>query len=329
MTSIRKTLFHASCLMALCWIASCAIPVSVFKYDQADKKAPSEVEFKNESSAAKAYEWDFGDNNTSTDASPKHTYKKPGKYTVTLRATKGDKEDVSTQVIMVDKKPKKVDEGPAYKSPEDAVASFTKLGSTQVELITEYGNMRIVLFDATPKHRDNFIKLAKEGFYNDLLFHRVINNFMIQGGDPNSKDPKSGQPLGTGGPGYTVPSEFNDEFIHIKGALAAARQGDAVNPEKRSSGSQFYVVDGQGIGGGMLSQLELRSGKMYTEEQKKLYKILGGTPHLDHEYTVFGQVISGFDVIEKIASVATARGGASQNRPMKDIKMTIKIVEEK
>ena len=326
---MKKTLFNAACLVALTWIASCSIPVSVFKYDQSDKKAPSEVEFKNESSAAKSYEWDFGDNNTSTDSSPKHTYNKAGKYTVTLRATKGDKQDVSTQVLTVEPKPKPVKEGPSFKTAEEAVADMAKLGKTQVELITDHGTMRIVLFDATPKHRDNFLKLVKEGFYDDLLFHRVINNFMIQGGDPNSKNPKEGVQLGTGGPGYTIPAEINPEFMHIKGALAAARQGDAVNPEKRSSGSQFYIVDGQPVGGGMLSQLETRSGKIYNSVFKELYKYLGGTPHLDHEYTVFGQVLSGFDVLEEIASMATARGGASRDRPMKDIKMKIRIIEEK
>jgi len=157
---------------------------------------------------------------------------------------------------------------------------------------TSYGDMKGVLYNETPQHRDNFVKLVKSGYFNDLLFHRVIQGFMIQGGDPNSKNAKPGEQLGQGGPGYTIPAEFNPSFIHKKGALSAARQADQVNPKKASSGSQFYIVE---------------------PEQ--------GTHFLDNEYTVFGEITKGFDVVTKIASAPKDKS----DRPLKDIKMTITI----
>ena len=186
-----------------------------------------------------------------------------------------------------------------------------------------YGDIKLKLYNETPQHRDNFIKLAKEGFYNGTIFHRIIKDFMIQGGDPNSKDAKEGQPLGTGGPGYTVPAEILEQFIHKKGALSAARQGDRVNPKRASSGSQFYIVQGQKLDEDGLKNFELRRGKPYTDEQKKEYLKNGGTPHLDGAYTVFGEVISGMEVIDKIAAVQTGPG----DRPLKDVKMTVKILK--
>ena len=196
-------------------------------------------------------------------------------------------------------------------------------GATHVELETSYGKIKIVLFDKTPKHRDNFLKLAKQGYFNDLLFHRVIKGFMIQGGDPDSKGAAAGRSLGMGGPGYQVPAEFVNDFIHVKGALAAARTGGPMNPEKESSGSQFYIVQGSPINEQQLTQLESRSGIKYTAEQKALYAKYGGTPFLDHEYTVYGQVTEGLDVIDKIAAAKTASG----DRPAEDVKMKITIIE--
>ncbi len=181
---------------------------------------------------------------------------------------------------------------------------------------TDYGDMTGILYNETPKHRDNFVKLAKSGFYDGLLFHRVISGFMIQGGDPDSKNAKPGQQLGVGGPGYTVPAEFNTKFIHKKGALAAARQGDQVNPAKASSGSQFYIVQGK-----KMSAAQLTGN--YTPEQKKIYETVGGTPFLDNQYTVYGEITEGLDVIDKIAACEKGPG----DRPAKDIKMTIRIVE--
>ena len=192
-----------------------------------------------------------------------------------------------------------------------------------VEIKTSMGNMLIELYDETPKHRDNFFKLAEEGFYDDLLFHRVIDGFMIQGGDPNSRNARPGQPLGSGGPGYQIPAEFNESFVHTKGSLAAARQGDQVNPERKSSGSQFYIVQGKKLTDQELAMMERRTGLSYTEEQKEAYKNLGGTPFLDGQYTVFGRVIEGMDVIDKIAAVAKNPG----DRPAEDIKMKIEPIK--
>ncbi len=193
-----------------------------------------------------------------------------------------------------------------------------------VSIETSFGTMKVKLFDETPKHRDNFIKLAKEGFFDDLLFHRVIPGFMIQGGDPKSKGAPAGQPLGQGGPGYTIPAEFNDALVHTRGMLSAARQGDQVNPKKESSGSQFYIVQGKKETDQMLNAMETRKAFKYTPEQREAYKNVGGTPFLDKDYTVFGQVVEGLDVIDKIAAVQTNKQAG--DRPVEDVKMTIKVL---
>ncbi|MDR0940796.1 MAG: peptidylprolyl isomerase [Bacteroidales bacterium] len=183
----------------------------------------------------------------------------------------------------------------------------------QLEIYTNYGVMTVKLYNETPLHRDNFVKLATEGFYDSLLFHRVIQGFMIQAGDPNSKHAPAGKMLGTGGPGYTVPAEFNSNLIHKKGALAAARMGDHVNPQKASSGSQFYIVQGR----------PTAVGQNYSAEQREIYKTIGGTPFLDGQYTVFGEVIKGQEVIDAIASVPTQPG----DRPVNDVIITkIKVL---
>lgn len=245
-----------------------------------------------------------------------------------------------------------------------------------VTIRTDLGEMKAILYDETPKHKENFVKLAKEGFFDSLLFHRVIQGFMIQGGDPNSKNAGPQDRLGNGGPGYTVPAEINPKFFHQKGALSAARQGDQVNPEKASSGSQFYIVQGsivpstqlQGpnptdiqkavsklvqqmpdnelnqqyteayqMGGNEAVDEKIREtldqlaevtgieiGQMdLPEEMIEAYTTVGGTPFLDNEYTVFGQVISGLDVIDSIAAVATQPG----DRPIEDVKMYISVEE--
>jgi peptidylprolyl isomerase len=245
-----------------------------------------------------------------------------------------------------------------------------------VELSTEFGTMKILLYGETPKHRDNFLKLVEQGFYNDLLFHRVIKDFMIQGGDPDSKGAAQGKQLGAGDVGYTIPAEFvYPKYYHKKGALAAARQGDQVNPEKRSSGCQFYIVQGKKLSDAEIKQMEynllgqakesrfyeivrersaeiqkLRMEKnqaglnnlqseivaqledefkdkasqyVMSDEMKEVYKTVGGTPFLDNAYTVFGEVVEGLDVIDKIAAVETAPG----DRPKSDVKMKIKVVK--
>lgn len=189
---------------------------------------------------------------------------------------------------------------------------------------TDFGDMVVRLYDETPLHKANFLKLVDEGFYDSTTFHRVISNFMIQGGDPNSKDNNPNND-GQGGPGYRIPAEFNPNLFHKKGALSAARQGDAMNPEKESSGSQFYVVQGKPMQPNELGRLESFKGIKLSEEQKRIYTEVGGTPHLDMDYTVFGEVIDGMDVIDKIASVKTNRA----NRPQKNVYMKMKHIRMK
>lgn len=243
-----------------------------------------------------------------------------------------------------------------------------------VQIKTEFGDIKLKLYSDTPEHKKNFLKLIDEGFYDGLLFHRVIENFMIQGGDPDSKNAEAGKRLGGGTPRYTVPAEFVPVHFHKKGALAAARKGGPSNPEKRSSGSQFYIVQGEVFSGGKLDTLETvingrvkkqlmkekftaatqelnefrnnndqvgfnvrvaelraevdsiyeaREPFTFTQEQREAYTTVGGYPSLDGEYTVFGEVIEGLDILDKIAAVETDR----YNRPNSDIKMEIEVVK--
>lgn len=184
----------------------------------------------------------------------------------------------------------------------------------QIKISTEYGDMIAELYNETPKHRDNFVKLIKEGWYTDSPFHRVIKNFMIQGG--HNAD-------GRVDPGYTIPAEFSTNFYHKKGALSAARMGDQVNPMKESSGCQFYIVQGKPTSEEMLVSMSQRSGFSYSNEAIEVYSTLGGTPHLDGAYTVFGELISGLEVIDKIAAVPTGTGDV----PVKPILMQISIIK--
>ena len=244
----------------------------------------------------------------------------------------------------------------------------TDTSSVKVKVETTLGNFTVLLYGDTPLHRDNFVKLIKEGYYNGTLFHRVINEFMVQAGDPESKTAKPGQQLGAGGPGYTIPAEIvYPRHFHKRGALAAARQGDQVNPMKESSGSQFYIVTGKKVTDAEMAQLEnyarntamqnyfnnlvmknqdeiarLRqnndreglgklqekliaeteahftdSTELVTPEMKQAYKTVGGTPHLDNAYTVFGEVIDGMDTVDKIEKVQTDRS----DRPKEDVKI--------
>jgi len=193
----------------------------------------------------------------------------------------------------------------------------------KVEIETIYGNMLIELYNETPIHRDNFIKLANSGFYDGTLFHRVIPAFMIQGGDPVSKKDNPQEQIGNGGPGYTLPSEFDEKLIHKKGALAAARMPDAVNPKKESSGSQFYIVEGQVYDASKLELMEKRMGIKMNEIQKKMYSTIGGTPHLDGNYTVFGEVIRGLDIISKVSNVNRNKN----NLPLEKVVMKVRVVK--
>lgn len=192
----------------------------------------------------------------------------------------------------------------------------------KVKLITPYGTMIILLYDQTPKHRDNFIKLTKAHFYDSTLFHRVISTFMIQGGDPTSKHAQPGTALGEGDNGYTIPAELQLNLFHIKGALAAARDD---NPAKASSGCQFYIVQGKKWTDEELDKLEKnRLGRKIPTDQREIYKNEGGTPQLDQSYTVFGQVIKGLDVIDKIAALKTDQN----DRPLTDVPMRIKVMHK-
>lgn len=211
-------------------------------------------------------------------------------------------------------------------TPQETVPEVEYDSTVQrVKLSTEYGDMIIKLYNETPLHRDNFIKLVKEGFYNDLLFHRVIEGFMIQGGDPESKGAPSTKMLGNGGPGYTITQEINSKFIHKKGALAAARMPDDMNPQKESSGSQFYIVHGSVFNQQSLDQLSQQTRVGYSQEQANMYTSIGGYPPLDMQYTVFGEVTEGLDIIDKIAAQPVNQQFG--NRPRSDIKFTISLIE--
>lgn len=245
-----------------------------------------------------------------------------------------------------------------------------------VEVTTKFGVIKLKLYNETPQHRDNFLKLVDEEYFDSLLFHRVMVNFMIQGGDPDSKGAPAGKQLGNGGPGYQIDAEFVPSLYHKKGALAAAREPDNVNPEKKSAGSQFYIVQGQVWDSAQMAMFEnrfveqfrseefkkyldlpenkdlkvnymqaIKSGDRltssdiknkskpiidktmekykFTEEQKEVYMTVGGTPFLDHNYTVFGELIEGWEVLDAIAAVRVDKN----NRPFEDIVMSIRVVK--
>ncbi|MFK7809324.1 MAG: peptidylprolyl isomerase [Saprospiraceae bacterium] len=284
-------------VLCLALLFGCNRPTAKFAYGEKELVAPVEVAFENKSEKAETYKWTFGDGTTSEEETPTHKYTSSGNYTVELTATKGKKSSTIKKQVVVD-------------APLQCL----------VEMETTFGNMTILLYNETPGHRDNFLKLVEKGFYDDLLFHRVINGFMVQGGDPESKDAPAKKRLGSGGPGYQIPAEFVDSLVHVKGALAAARTS---NPQKKSSGSQFYIVHGKPLSAKQLDLVEARKDLHYSEEQRNIFTTQGGAPHLDKEYTVFGQVIEGLDVLDKIATTKTAPG----DRPVQDIKMKIKAIK--
>lgn len=197
--------------------------------------------------------------------------------------------------------------------------------STKVIIETTKGEIKVLLYDETPVHRDNFIKLAESGFYEGVLFHRVINSFMIQGGDPESKDAPEGKALGNGGPGYTLPAEIVPKYFHKKGALAAARTGDQTNPQRRSSGSQFYIVQGKKYTDMQMDGMEKQMFTTFTDAQRDAYATVGGVPHLDAQYTVFGEVIEGLEIVDIIAGVETGKN----DRPVEDVKVIKMTVVKK
>lgn len=202
--------------------------------------------------------------------------------------------------------------------------SWAQKKDTLVLIQTDYGNMLFILYQQTPKHRANFIKLVKEKFYDGLLFHRVIKDFMIQGGDPNSRNASPGELLGMGDLGYRIEAEFHPELFHKRGALAAARDN---NPQKASSSCQFYIVQGRTFSDEELNALSSQIRVNFPIEHRKFYKTKGGTPHLDQNYTVFGEMLEGFEVLEKIVAEPTD----PNNRPLKDIRMKafLKVMKRK
>lgn len=278
------------------FVASCATPSPKFTASS-EVPAMRPVNFTNQSEKAIEYRWDFGDGTSSEEESPQHSYQHSGDYIVTLRAVdeKG-KEKAKSQTVTI-------------KAPDRCLVSIE----------TPMGTMVAEIYDSTPLHQDNFVKMIEQGYYDSLLFHRVIQNFMIQGGDPNSRDAKPGQMLGSGGPGYTIKPEFKDSLAHVKGALAAARTN---NPQKRSSGSQFYIVHGKPVTDAELNQREGRFDFRYPSYVREDYLTNGGTPFLDQDYTVFGKVIEGLEVIDLITAMKTNRA----NRPEEDVWMIIKLI---
>ncbi len=216
-------------------------------------------------------------------------------------------------------------------SAQQTIALTKKDRKRDVEIVTNYGTLLVRLSDATPLHRDNFLRLAKAHYFDGTLFHRVIERFMIQGGDPDSRHSATGQPLGNGGPGYTIPAEFSPSLFHHKGALAAAREGDAVNPSRASSGSQFYIVQGRVFTDAGLDSLETYrlQGRKIPAEQREAYRTVGGAPHLDQGYTVFGRVVKGIEVVDSIAAVPTSKA-ADRDRPLEDVVIEkVRLVKRK
>lgn len=196
-----------------------------------------------------------------------------------------------------------------------------------IEMTTSEGVIVLRLSDSTPLHRDNFLRLVKSHYFDSVLFHRVIQNFMIQAGDPNSKGAPAGQPLGNGGPSYKVPAEFRQSLFHKKGVLAAARDN---NPEKASSGSQFYIVQGRVFTEAGLDSVEtMRLNRKLPPAHREVYKTLGGVPHLDQNYTVFGEVVRGLEVVDRIAAVPTSKA-ADRDRPLQDVRIVrMRLVKRK
>ncbi|MGB3548205.1 MAG: peptidylprolyl isomerase [Saprospiraceae bacterium] len=284
----------AACLFFL--LLGCAKPIAQFSAPES-ADAYGGVTLTNQSEKATGYRWNFGDGETSEEENPTHRYLKSGDYEIVLTAVdeKG-KTDRQTKKISVE-------------APKRCL----------ILIETPQGNMVAELYDVTSKHQDNFIKLVEQNYFDSLLFHRVITGFMIQGGDPESRSAAADARLGSGGPGYTVPAEFVDSLAHVKGALAAARTN---NPQMRSSGSQFYIVDGRPVTEADLNRQESAQNFRYPTSVREEYLEKGGVPFLDQQYTVFGRVIEGLDVIDQIAALPTN----GSDRPRTDVWMKVSLI---
>lgn len=282
--------------LSILFLASCSKPDAGFVANLTNSNgANNDISFTNKSVNSDSYLWQFGDGQSSTDLNPTHIYNKFGDIMIVLEASKGTAIDRDTQYINIPEPPRK-----------------------KVKIETPYGNMIAELFNSTPLHRENFLKNATSNYYEDLLFHRVMKGFMIQGGDPDSRNAEPGAMLGMGGPGYVIQPEYGEP--HYKGALAAARKPN----DSESSGSQFYIVDGQPYNSIDLMNVAAQYKLTFTEEQKKVYQEIGGAPFLDMQYTVFGQIIEGLEVIDKITEVEVN----SANRPLEDVKMKVSVINE-
>lgn len=296
-----------SLLAAMVLLSACTPkPTAEFTMAYDNDVIPVTVTITNNSKNAEAYMWDFGDGSpVVTDASPTHTFNTFGTLNVKLTAINGAESAETTQQITLKEGPRK-----------------------RVEIVTSLGTMSVELRNETPKHRDNFIKLANEKYFDGLLFHRVIKDFMIQAGDPDSRNAPPEQQLGNGGPGYTIPAEFYPGLHHYKGALSAARQGDQVNPTRASSGSQFYVVQGGPVNEATLNEMGGRNHVTYSAVDREYYQKVGGAPFLDGQYTVFGYVLDGMEVIDKIAAVPVSQQPATVDRPLQDVKIiSVNVVQ--
>ncbi len=230
-------------------------------------------------------------------------------FLFSCKTTKVSKTTISTDKVLKDSVPSKFEPDP-----------FSSL----LEMETQFGTMKIELFFEAGEHRENFIKLAKNKALDGTLFHRVIKNFMVQGGDPSTKTAKAGQRIGSNSSGKEISAEINSRYFHVKGALAAARRPDEVNPEKKSSGSQFYIVHGNPVSTETLDKNERSLGIVYGTQNRELYRLLGGAPQLDMNYTVFGRVYEGLNVIDSIALQPTD----SYDRPEKDVKIMMRVIKE-
>lgn len=294
---IRIMKFSNALILASIFLVGCAKPITSFTPTTNKTTVVKPISFTNETQKATTYLWDFGDGNTSTEVSPSHSFYSSGTYTVSLTAT---------------------DEA-GKSATKDTKITIAPPKRCLVLIETPMGNMVAEIFDSTPLHQDNFVKLVEQEFYDSLLFHRVISGFMLQGGDPDSRAAAPNKMLGSGGPGYTVKAEFLDSLAHVKGALAAARTN---NPQKRSSGSQFYIVQGRDVSDQELTKKEGQDDFRYPSHVRDMYRESGGTPFLDQSYTVFGRVIEGLDVIDAIGAVSTN----SSNRPKDDVWMIIRLI---
>ncbi|MBK6363793.1 MAG: peptidylprolyl isomerase [Saprospiraceae bacterium] len=273
-------------------LAGCSGPKAYFETGELKNITPETVYFSNLSSKADHFFWDFGTGIKSTEKNPSFRYLTSGRYIVKLTAFKKKKKSTFSKEIL-------------FVAPSDCL----------IEVKTSKGSFLIKLHEETPLHNENFLKLIQQEFYTGTIFHRVINGFMIQGGDPETKHPQKDIRYGNGGPGYTIPSEIHDKHFHIKGALAAARISDEFNLKKESSGSQFYIVHGRPVDKLQLKIFESQKNIYYNINVSDIYETNGGAPQLDMEYTVFGQVIEGLDIIDAIASSPTD----SYDRPKENI----------